>query len=107
MALTREFRETVKARAGRDLEFRLALLREALDTLLEGDVAAGKSLLRDYINATVGFETLARDVRTPVKSLHRMLGAKGNPTADNLFRILAALQHAERVDAKVRLRRAA
>ncbi len=107
MALTREFKDTVKARVERDLEFRLALLREAMDTLLEGDVATGKVLLRDYINATVGFEVLARRVKTPPKSLHRMLGPRGNPRADNLFRILAALQRAEHVGARVQLSRAA
>lgn len=107
MALTKEFKDTVKARVERDLEFRLALLREAMDSLLEGDVATGKALLRDYINATVGFEELANYVKTPPKSLHRMFGPKGNPRANNLFRVLAALQRAEHVGARVQFRRAA
>lgn len=107
MALTKEFKDTVKARVERDVEFRLALLREAMDCLLEGDVPAGKLLLRDYINATVGFEALAGRVKTPPKSLHRMFGPNGNPRADNLFRILAVLQRAEHVGARVQLRRAA
>ena len=107
MALTKTFTTTVKARAARDSGFRRALLREAMDCFLEGDMPTGKTLLRDYINATLGFETLANRVHTPPKSLHRMLGPKGNPSADNLFRVLAALQRAEHVDATVQLQRAA
>ena len=107
MALTKDFRVTIKARAERDVEFRLALLRESMDCLLEGDVQAGKTMLRDYINATMGFETLASRVKTPPKSLHRMFGSKGNPRADNLFRILTILQRAEHVGARVQFSRAA
>jgi DNA-binding phage protein len=107
MALTRKFADTVKARASRDAAFRLALLREAMDSLLEGDVDTGKTILRDYINATMGFEALAIRVKLPSKSLHRMLGPRGNPRANNLFRILAALQGVEHVGATVQLRKSA
>ena len=103
MVLSQEFRETLQARAGRDATFRLALLTNAIDSLLGGDSTTGKALLRDYVNATVGFEQLANQVKVPAKSLHRMLGAKGNPRADNLFRILAVLQEHQRVNAVVQL----
>ncbi len=92
MALTREFKETVKARAERDPAFRAALLREAIELLLAGDLETGKAVLRDYINATVGFEKLARATGTPAKSLMRMLGPNGNPRADNLLTLIAKLQ---------------
>ena len=92
MALTREFRETVKARAARDPAFREALLTEAAEQLLAGDLETGKAVLRDYINATVGFEKLARETGTPAKSLMRMLGPKGNPRATNLLAVLGKLQ---------------
>jgi len=59
LALTRHFKETVAARAGRDPAFREALLREGVEALLAGDVGTGKAVLRDYINATIGFEALA------------------------------------------------
>lgn len=97
MALTRDFRETVKARADRDPEFRQVLFREAVDSLLGGEVEVGQALLRDYINATVGFEALAAEVKINVKSLHRMLGPKGNPQAKTLFPVLAHLQQREKV----------
>jgi DNA-binding phage protein len=92
MALTREFKDTVKARAARDPNFREALLIEAAEQLLAGDLETGKAVLRDYINATVGFERLARETGTPSKSLMRMLGPKGNPRASNLLAVLDNLQ---------------
>jgi DNA-binding phage protein len=97
MPLTREFKETVKARAERDPEFRAALLKEAVELLLDGDLETGKSVLRDYINATVGFEKLARATGTPAKSLMRMLGPNGNPRADNLLTLIAKLQRVTRI----------
>jgi DNA-binding phage protein len=92
MALTRDFKETVKARAARDPAFREALLVEAAEQLLAGELDTGKAVLRDYINATIGFEKLAKATGTPSKSLMRMLGPKGNPRANNLLMVLGKLQ---------------
>ncbi|CDZ31470.1 Hypothetical protein NGAL_HAMBI1145_02320 [Neorhizobium galegae bv. officinalis] len=92
MALTREFKETVKARLDQDPAFRAALLSDAVELLLEGDLETGKSVLRDFINATIGFETLGEKVDMPAKSLMRMFGPKGNPRADNLFNVIRQLQ---------------
>ena len=97
MALTRDFKETVKARAERDPAFREALLTEAAEQLLAGDLETGKAMLRDFINATVGFESLARATGTPSKSLMRMLGPKGNPRARNLLNVVAKLQRVSQV----------
>ena len=94
MALTRDFKATVKARAERDAAFREALLTEAVELLLSGEVETGKAILRDYINATIGFERLAKKTGTPSKSLMRMLGPKGNPRASNLLTVISALQQA-------------
>lgn len=92
MALTRDFRLTVKARAERDAEFRAGLLTEAVNLLLAGETTPGKSLLRTYVNATVGFEALAKEVGISSKSLMRMLSDKGNPRAEHLFAVIRALQ---------------
>ncbi len=97
VALTTDFRETVQARAKRDPRFREGLLGEAIEGLLSGEVGLGKELLRDYINATVGFPKLAARTRIHVKTLHQMFGPKGNPTARNLFEIVAYLQRVEGV----------
>jgi DNA-binding phage protein len=107
MALTRDFRETVQADVRRDPAFRRGLLSDALESLLAGEVALGKELLRDYINATVGFPTLAEATKLHVKTLHQMFGPNGNPTASNLFEIVAYLQRAEGVRFEVRSTRSA
>jgi DNA-binding phage protein len=107
MALTRDFKETIKARAQRDTAFRKALLGEAIECLVGGEVETGKSLLRDYINATVGFAALAGAVGRSPKSLMRMLGPSGNPQARNLFQIVAYLQRYEGVHFRVKAARAA
>ncbi|ACL73201.1 DNA-binding protein [Thioalkalivibrio sulfidiphilus] len=104
MALTREFRQTVQARVRRDAAYRRALLTEAVDELLAGELGSGKSLLRDYVNATLGFEALGKELGRSSKSLQRMLGPAGNPTAENLFAILRALQEQEGRQLKVRLK---
>jgi len=101
MALTRDFRETVKARAQREPRFREALFTEAINAYLAGDTAAGKATLRDLVNATVGFEGLAAEVRKPSKSLHRMLAPHGNPSTENFFDIVSALQRKTRVRLRV------
>jgi hypothetical protein len=95
MPLTRDFKATVQARVARDQKFRKELLREGVACLLSGDLDTGKAVLRDYINATIGFEELSELTHTPTKSLMRMLGPNGNPQARNLFHVIAQLQRAE------------
>ena len=97
MPLTRDFKNTIKARAERDPEFRVGLFREAIDALFSDDLETGKVLLRDYVNATVGFETLAEEMKKNPKSLMRMLSDKGNPRADNLLAMVARLKQREGV----------
>lgn len=92
MALTREFKETVGARIERDPRFREALFTEAMNAYLGGDIKAGKALLRDLVNATIGFEELASVLKKSSKSLHRMLAPHGNPNTKNFFGIVKALQ---------------
>jgi len=102
MVLTREFRKTVAQRVQKDARFRRALLIEAVDALLESNLATGKALLRDYINATIGFEALADRLDKDSKSVHRMLGPKGNPRADNMFAIIKVLQDMDEVRLQVK-----
>ena len=86
----------------RNAAFRKGLLRDAVEGLLAGEVALGKELLRDYINATVGFPKLSAETKLHVKTLHQMFGPKRNPTASNLFGIVAYLQRQEGVRLQVR-----
>ena len=92
MALTRDFKQTVLARVQADPGFRDALLKEAIEAMLSGDVDSGRAILRDYIKATVGFERLGAEVGSSPKSLIRMFGPSGNPQARNLFNVIGHLQ---------------
>src|SRR6202165_4082998 len=91
MPRTKPFRELVQARVKTDKKFAEALLREGIDAMLSGDVETGKTILRDYIKATVGFEKLGEATGAPAKSLIRMFGPRGNPQAKNLFSVLGYL----------------
>ncbi|MGC9225211.1 MAG: transcriptional regulator [Terracidiphilus sp.] len=95
MALTTSFNETLRKKLQESAGFRRALLKEALSCMLAGDVEIGKSVLRKYINGTVGFIKLGEDLGRSPKALMRMFSAKGNPQAKNLFEIVAYLQKAE------------
>jgi DNA-binding phage protein len=92
MAKTGSFKELVQTRVKNDKKFAEALLREGIDAMLSGDVETGKTILRDYIKATVGFEKLGEATGTQPKSLIRMFGPRGNPQAKNLFGVLGYLQ---------------
>ena len=95
MALTTSFNETIKEHLQRSRGFRRALLREAIGCMIEGDVDTGKSVLRKYINGTIGFVKLGEALGRSPKVLMRMFSAKGNPQAKNLFEIVAYLQKVE------------
>jgi DNA-binding phage protein len=102
MALTRDFKETVKERATRDPAFAKSLLDEAATLFLNGEPHTARLILRDLVNASVGFETLAAETNRPSKSLHRMLSEKGNPSMDNLAAIFGAVRKRLGVDIQAR-----
>jgi hypothetical protein len=104
MALTRGFKDLVQGHVAADPAFAEALLREGIEAMLGGDLDTGKTILRDYIKATVGFEKLGADTDTPPKSLIRMFGPRGNPQAKNLFSVLGYLQ--KRAGLHLQLRKA-
>ena len=95
MPLTKDFNETVKRKLQQSEGFRRALLREAVGCMIAGDVETGKSVLRKYINGTIGFVELGADLGRSPKVLMRMFSPTGNPQAKNLFEIVAHLQKIE------------
>jgi DNA-binding phage protein len=103
---SRPFKKTLKARIRNDRKYRQELLREGLECLLAGHLDTGKAILRDYINATIGFETLSRRTGRPAKSLMRMLGPRGNPQARNLLEVIRQLQRIEGLRFELSLRAA-
>ena len=98
MALTRDFKDTVVALVQNYLAFAQALLDEAVTLFFNGEPDTAKLILRDLVNATVGFESLAQDIHKPAKSLHRMLSKSGNPTMSNISAIFAAIKRALKVE---------
>jgi DNA-binding phage protein len=102
MALTRDFKQTVVQRVQRDSAFAKALLDEAATLFLNGEPETARMILRDLVNATVGFEALATLTDKPCKSLHRMLSQKGNPSMGNLSAIFDAVRTRLKVRIKVR-----
>ncbi len=101
MALTRDYNEIINDRLRNDPEFATALFDEAISLFLNGESDIARVVMRDLVNATIGFEKLAKEVNKPSKSLHRMLTAKGNPTMDSLTSIFKALKNILHVEIKV------
>ena len=106
MALTRNCKSTVVARVKKDPDFAKALLDEAATLFLNGEPEIAKLVLRDLVNATIGFEQLAHSIEKPPKSLHRMLSPTGNPTMTSLASIFAALKDSMKVKIHVHAVRA-
>ena len=104
MALTKQFKQSVVERLQDDPDFAVALLREGVQALFDGEIEVGKSMIRDYINATVGFEAVASDIDKSPKSVMRMFSASGNPNTGNLFGVLASLQRRGCVNLEVSYR---
>jgi len=92
MALTRDFKNTIVERVEREPAFAKAMLNEAATAFLNGEPEVARLILRDLVNATVGFEQLALLTNRPSKSLHRMLSPTGNPGMDSLAAIFAAIR---------------
>lgn len=103
MALTRDFKETVAARVQKDPAFAQALLDEAITLFVNGEPESAKLILRDLVNATVGFEALAEQIHKPSKSVHRMLSQSGNPTMSNISAVFAAIKRALNVEVRMQV----
>jgi hypothetical protein len=95
MGTTKDFNEAVRADLQNSAEYRRAFLREAVGAVVSGDVETGKSVLRKYINGTLGFVALGKAVGRSSKTLMQMLGPRGNPTITNFFDLVTYLQKVE------------
>ncbi|MBK1642655.1 transcriptional regulator [Chromatium okenii] len=100
MALTRNFKETVVARVQSDPAFAQALFDEAINLFLNGESDTAKLVLRDLINATIGFESLSQEIYKPIKSLHRMLLSSGNPNMNYVSVIFAAVNRPLKIETR-------
>ncbi len=95
MALTKEFKATVMYRAQTDPEFRIGLIVQASQNVLNNKPCIAKSLLRDYVNATLGFQKLAGLMNKTPQSLMQMLSEKGNPSLENISKLIGLLRQHE------------
>jgi DNA-binding phage protein len=101
MALPKDLKRTIRARLQSDYAFRFALLSEAVEVLLANDLPTAKSVLHDYIDATIGFQELSAQTGLSPRSLMRMFGKTSNPRADHLFKVLAVLQKSQGIQLSV------
>lgn len=92
MSLTRDHKESVREMLESRPGFATLYLREGIEAILGNEFAVGREVIRDYINATIGFEKLSRKTKIPVKSLMRMFGPSGNPRTSNLLTVIDTLR---------------
>lgn len=98
---SRPFSEVVQNRVRREPDFGSALLEEAAQCLLSGELALARNLVRDVIKGSIGYAELSRRTGTPETSLVRMFGPKGNPTALNFSNVFMHLQRHSGVSLRV------
>ena len=98
MTRARDFNETVVARVQNDPAHARARQCDAMTLFVNGEPESAKLILRDLVNATVGFEELAEEIHKSAKSLHRMLSQSGNPTMGNISAVFAANKRALKVE---------
>jgi DNA-binding phage protein len=98
----RSFDKLVQARVDRERVFAEALLEEAVQAMLGGELDVARSLIRDVIKGSIGYAELSRLTGTPEKSLIRMFGPSGNPTAANMVGVLDQLQRYSGVSLQVK-----
>jgi len=101
MGTTRLASETFLERAKRDPDFRAALIGEALELIAENDIATAKSLLRNYVLASIGFEKLSKEIGKKPENIMRMLSEKGNPTMKNMAALISSLKQHEGISIHV------
>ena len=97
MPLSREFKELVVSRAENDPEFRKGLIIEAINMILDGEITAGRIMLRDYINATGAMDDVCRQLNKQKSAICRMLGPSGNPTLESIVPVTKACADREKI----------
>lgn len=91
------YKDSMKAMVARNPDIAAEMLEDAINALFAGNLDEGRLLLRQYVNATIGFGELAQRTGKTDKNLIRSLGPNGSPTAANLFQIIQACMKAEGV----------
>ena len=95
MGSIKNIQKDLQRRSKNQSKFHTAMLTEAVDNFLSGDVDIAKAILKDYISATIGFKTFSEQIGRPVNTLQRMLSPAGNPRTSDFFEMLYLLQKNE------------
>lgn len=90
--LTVDARETIRARITREPEFARALVSESIELLANGEPDTSRRVLRDVVDATIGFKNLADRLEKSPESMREMLSQNGNPTMNDLSAIIGVLR---------------
>jgi hypothetical protein len=91
MVIMRSVELTVRARLQADPGFRDAMLGEVLDLIQTNDLDVGRAVLRQVIQATLGFDRLGVELGLSARDLVRVFGRRGRPQAQELLRTHALL----------------
>ena len=94
---TVKFDAAIKKMVENKPEIGTQMLEDAINAFLSSDLNEARVLLRQYVNATLGFKELARLTGKQDKNLMRALSTNGNPTMATFVEILGALQKASGV----------
>lgn len=90
--LTRPLTSTIKEQIEESNEFRRGFLREGIACLLTGDVRAGKLILHDYIEATLGFEEIGQALGQSADAIKRQFDLESETSLESFFQVVAHLQ---------------
>ncbi|MFP6705899.1 MAG: transcriptional regulator [Alphaproteobacteria bacterium] len=104
MPLTHDLKQTVQERVRNKPDFRIGLLTEAAECLLNDEINVAKTLLRDSVNGTIGFQALGTLTHKNSLSLMRMLSGKGKSSIDNISKALVSLRRHEGIELHVSAR---
>jgi len=94
MASTRDSKNNLAKQIKNDPKSREEMIWGGLLLIFSGKpggVEEGKIAIRNYIKATIGFSALSKRISIPKESIMRMLSPTGNPTLDNLDKIIQSL----------------
>jgi len=92
------YNDSLKKLVDENPEMGQQMLEGAVNALFQGEIDEGRILLRQYINATLGFAELGRRLDKDPKNIMRSLGPKGNPTLTNLMAMIQACASAQKME---------
>ena len=91
MALSVDYKEGVLKDLRNDPKMAREYYHEAVRAFINGDTETGGVMMRDLVNAGIGFQRLSRETGIRAPNLHRALAPEGNPTMRTFGKIAASI----------------